>query len=73
MLISCPNCSTLFNVAPAEIGSAGRKVRCTQCSHIWMATLPSVDDADEDYQAGGSLDMDDIDLGDEETLANDRA
>jgi predicted Zn finger-like uncharacterized protein len=36
MLIRCPQCSTAFNVPTSAIGEAGRKVKCTKCSHIWF-------------------------------------
>jgi len=66
MLISCPSCDTRFNVDPAAIGDAGRQVRCAKCAHVWHATLPGVDEEEEQYAAGGSLEMDDIDLGEDQ-------
>ncbi len=42
MLLTCPSCSSTYEVADGAIGSAGRKVRCTFCSHVWMAT-PNTD------------------------------
>jgi len=36
MLISCPSCNTKFAVPIRAIGTAGRKVKCTKCQHIWF-------------------------------------
>ncbi|WP_341756629.1 MULTISPECIES: MJ0042-type zinc finger domain-containing protein [unclassified Candidatus Tisiphia] len=35
MSISCPNCNTNFIVSKEQIGTAGRKVKCSQCHHVW--------------------------------------
>jgi predicted Zn finger-like uncharacterized protein len=35
VLVNCPNCETHFNVPDDMIPEAGRKVRCTQCKHVW--------------------------------------
>ena len=40
MLISCPNCTTRYNIDPAIISNNGRKVRCVQCRNIWIQTRP---------------------------------
>lgn len=37
MIISCPSCSASFNIKPEALGSAGRKVKCGKCSHLWLA------------------------------------
>lgn len=39
MYISCPECDTKFVVNPEQIGSNGRKVKCSKCSHIWHQRL----------------------------------
>lgn len=36
MIITCPSCRTRFEIAPAALGSAGRTVRCSQCSERWF-------------------------------------
>ncbi len=36
MIVSCPNCATRFEVPESALGSAGRKVRCGQCAHLWL-------------------------------------
>ncbi|MHA1568794.1 MAG: DUF3426 domain-containing protein [Alphaproteobacteria bacterium] len=38
MIITCPNCSTSYQVADGRIGEDGRTVRCAKCSHSWTAT-----------------------------------
>ncbi|MCC8398091.1 MAG: zinc-ribbon domain-containing protein [Rickettsia endosymbiont of Labidopullus appendiculatus] len=35
MSISCPSCNTNFVVSKEQIGMTGRKVKCSQCNHIW--------------------------------------
>ncbi len=39
MTIVCPNCSTNFIISKEQIGIAGRKVKCSQCQHIWYLKL----------------------------------
>lgn len=38
MLLSCPNCTTSYEVDRTSLGSAGRSVRCLRCRHIWFAS-----------------------------------
>lgn len=47
MILVCPECSTSYEL-PAAIPAGGAKVRCTSCSHTWMA-LP--EDLLDDYPA----------------------
>jgi predicted Zn finger-like uncharacterized protein len=35
MIISCPECTSRFNVADSALGTAGRVVRCAKCGHKW--------------------------------------
>ena len=35
MIVSCPACSTRFDVNALDLGVRGRKVRCVKCSHVW--------------------------------------
>ena len=35
MYISCPSCSTSFNVSGSDIGATGQMVRCFNCGHSW--------------------------------------
>ena len=39
MYIACPKCDTNFMVLPEQIGPMGRKVKCSNCSHIWHQRL----------------------------------
>lgn len=40
MIISCPSCTTRYQVDPAGFIPAGRKVRCAKCGEIWMQDPP---------------------------------
>lgn len=37
MYLTCPECYTSFTVKASQIGSKGRRVRCSKCSHGWFA------------------------------------
>ena len=39
MYIACPECDTRFVVTPEQIGTHGRKVKCSKCSHNWHQRL----------------------------------
>jgi len=39
MYITCPECNAKFVVTPSQIGTHGRKVKCSKCSHIWHYEL----------------------------------
>ena len=36
MKVICPECSADFNVPTDVLGRNGKRVRCSQCSHIWF-------------------------------------
>ena len=38
MIISCPNCTTRFNLDAELLGETGRNVKCAKCAHRWFAT-----------------------------------
>ena len=40
MLLTCPNCDTVFRVDSDKIGEAGQAVRCSVCAHVWQAEPP---------------------------------
>ncbi len=40
MLLTCPNCETIFRVESQKLNVNGQTVRCSVCSHVWFA-LPS--------------------------------
>lgn len=55
MIITCPSCSTRFQIADNALGPAGRKVRCAKCGENWWqdpapieaeAPLPAPEPAD---------------------------
>src|ERR1700686_4559205 len=66
MRLSCPTCSTEYEVPDAALGGRSRKLRCGQCGYQWrvafeaeedLATLPPVAPAwpvDAREAAGGS-------------------
>ncbi len=35
MIITCPSCSTRYKLDSAQFGPEGRRVRCTNCAHVW--------------------------------------
>ncbi len=37
VVIACPHCGTRYQVPPATLGDAGRKVACAHCGQSWMA------------------------------------
>src|SRR5258708_9102171 len=41
MIVTCPVCSTRYLVDPRALGSAGRLVRCANCSHTWQQAPPA--------------------------------
>jgi len=40
MLLTCPNCETVFRVDSERIGAEGQSVRCSVCAHVWQAAPP---------------------------------
>ncbi len=40
MVITCPECSTRFNVAEERIPNTGAKLRCARCRHVFMVHKP---------------------------------
>jgi predicted Zn finger-like uncharacterized protein len=40
MLIVCPTCGTTYHVGDANLGEAGRRVRCVRCAAVWVAGMP---------------------------------
>ncbi len=55
MYITCPKCSTSYNVDGSNIGPTGRAVRCFNCSHSWrqlpVAARPVQDPSYASYAA----------------------
>jgi predicted Zn finger-like uncharacterized protein len=42
MLITCPNCTTSYQVKAEAFGSSGRRVRCARCRREWIATPSAI-------------------------------
>jgi predicted Zn finger-like uncharacterized protein len=40
MIVTCPSCATRYLVDPRALGTAGRVVRCANCSKTWHQTPP---------------------------------
>ena len=38
MIVRCSNCETRYLIDPAALGETGRRVRCTNCGHVWHQT-----------------------------------
>jgi predicted Zn finger-like uncharacterized protein len=45
MLLTCPACSTKFEINAALLGPAGRKVKCGKCAHRWHVMLEGTTDS----------------------------
>jgi predicted Zn finger-like uncharacterized protein len=40
MIVTCPACATRFEVDETALGTAGRRVRCGSCRHVWLQSAP---------------------------------
>lgn len=47
MIITCPRCESSFNVDGNALGTTGRRVKCSKCSHLWHA-LPDTPPPEEE-------------------------
>ena len=68
MILVCPECSTHYEI-PSALPEGGTKVRCTSCSHVWLATVEDVFDTAElaeEAKAAQEPPSDDFDLNLEE-------
>lgn len=61
MIVTCPNCSTRFNL-PDEQSKAGAKLRCSVCKNVFA--LPESDELDLDKIKGDLGDDLNLDFGD---------
>ena len=41
MLLTCPNCETIFRVDSQNLNADGQTVRCSVCSHVWFVLPPN--------------------------------
>ena len=58
MKITCPNCTTSYQVPDDYIGAEGRSVRCANCGETWHAEQPGVE---QDIEGEFDASQDDID------------
>jgi predicted Zn finger-like uncharacterized protein len=49
MILTCPDCASRFSLDESALGTAGRRVRCSQCRHVWHAAPPAVE-VEEGYE-----------------------
>jgi predicted Zn finger-like uncharacterized protein len=55
MLLTCPNCDTVFRVDGEKIGEAGQAVRCSVCAHVWRAARPMLVEEAEPGEMASAL------------------
>lgn len=46
-IVTCPQCDTNFSLPVQALQPNGKRVKCTQCSHIWHQDPPAEDSSDE--------------------------
>ncbi len=57
MNLTCPSCDTTFRVDPAQIGPAGRRVRCGSCGHDWVQPRPEEGAPEAEAQAQAQAEL----------------
>ena len=57
MIVRCSNCETRYLVDPAALGETGRRVRCTNCGHVWHQS-PVADAPEESGSATQPVSLD---------------
>lgn len=70
MIITCPHCSTRYQVAYEAIGAAGRKVQCAACNRDWQERPRAPEPQDTHDALFESLSEDGLD---EALMAEERA
>jgi len=40
VILTCPGCATRFSTPLAQLAPGGRRVRCSQCRHVWFHAIP---------------------------------
>jgi predicted Zn finger-like uncharacterized protein len=40
MILTCPSCTTRYQVDAARFAPPGRQVRCAKCGHVWFQVTP---------------------------------
>ena len=48
MLISCPNCKSVYNISADRIPADGKKFKCSECGHIWVVYPQDLKDIEPD-------------------------
>lgn len=44
MFVTCSECETMYKVEERLLGQQGRKVRCTECDHMWHQEAPPAEE-----------------------------
>lgn len=65
MIVTCPNCSTRYNLPDAKIPAGGAKVKCSKCAHVFKAELPTPEEEVENLLEEDSPAAPDTQAGDE--------
>lgn len=47
MIVTCPNCTTRYNLPDSKIPAGGAKVKCSKCAHVFKAELPPASPEEE--------------------------
>ncbi len=42
MILTCPSCGSRFQIPDGALGTAGRKVKCSACKHVWFQAPEAV-------------------------------
>jgi len=73
MIITCPHCSTRYQVAYEAIGAAGRKVQCAACHRDWQekpsAPEPEDETADRIFDSFAEDGLDEAMMAEERALS----
>ncbi|MCF8030528.1 MAG: zinc-ribbon domain-containing protein [Desulfohalobiaceae bacterium] len=53
MLINCPSCGTLYRISGDKLGLEERKLRCSRCGHIFLASVYHAQAEEEEKKGTG--------------------
>lgn len=48
MTVTCPQCSTRYNLTPKQLGPSGRNLKCARCGHQWFVPPAAAPQPDAD-------------------------
>lgn len=65
MILTCPACSSQYQIPDAAIGPAGRQVRCAHCGHGWLQPPAPLELIEEAGVADGAATIGDAHLAPE--------